>query len=156
MTPQTEAPKMLMLIARFETHSLSFSYYSSITTILQLKLFSVIQAFRAGRFPSNAQIFDTLRYVNSRLSDENASSTLSSEGLKLVRDIRSIIKVSAEIVEDKNADELLQNFVWHTQGTDINRLREAAGESASDSGAAAPLGTEGDGKPLYLSPLSCP
>jgi hypothetical protein len=56
--------------------------------------------------PSNVQIDETLKYVidNSPVD----KSKLSSEGQKLIQDIREIVETARLIVQEKNADELFQ------------------------------------------------
>ena len=63
--------------------------------------------------PNNKQIDDTLKYVidNSPVD----TSKLSPDGQRLVQDTRDIIETARVIVAEKNADELFQNFVWHTR-----------------------------------------
>jgi len=45
---------------------------------------------------------------------------LSSEGSKLIQDCREIIETARLIVQEKNSDELFQNFLWNTSGVDSN------------------------------------
>ncbi|KAH6911282.1 hypothetical protein BKA70DRAFT_1220304 [Coprinopsis sp. MPI-PUGE-AT-0042] len=80
----------------------------------KLKLYGVIQAFRQGRMPSNTQIDQTLDFVLKH--EPVPTKQLSHDGQKLVQDIRDIIHTAKLMVSEKNADELFQNFVWHTQG----------------------------------------
>jgi len=55
-----------------------------------MRLYGVIQAFRAGRMPDNAQIDQTLRYfIGHSPVDINQ---LSPEGKKLVDDVRAILE----------------------------------------------------------------
>lgn len=55
-----------------------------------MRLYGVIQAFRAGRMPDNAQIDQTLQYfINSSPVDLNK---LSPDGRKLIDDIRAILE----------------------------------------------------------------
>ncbi|KAF6749272.1 hypothetical protein DFP72DRAFT_1142839 [Ephemerocybe angulata] len=89
----------------------------------KLRFYGVIQAFRQGRLPSNAQIHETLAYVHSH--SPVPTQKLSPEGQKLVKDIREIVKTLGLIVEEKNADELIQKFIWHTQGTDVGGVAGA-------------------------------
>lgn len=94
----------------------------------KLKLFGVIQAFRQGRMPSNTQIDQTLDYVLHH--EPIPTKKLSHDGQKLVQDVRDIIRTAKLMVAEKNADELFQNFVWHTQGgsKDVN-LANVVGEA---------------------------
>ena len=48
---------------------------------------------------------------------------LSPEGKRLVEESRDIITTARMMVDQKNADELFQNFIWHTQGVDADRLK---------------------------------
>ena len=86
-----------------------------------MRLYGVIQAFREGRLPDNAQIDHTLNYVldNSPVDQEQ----LSSDGRKLIQDVRDIIETARIIVKEKNSDELFQNFIWHTRDIDPDKLK---------------------------------
>ncbi|PPQ90960.1 hypothetical protein CVT25_015686 [Psilocybe cyanescens] len=80
----------------------------------KIRLYGIIQAFRAGKLPSNPQIDATLRYVLDHSPVDQ--SKLSPAGRKLVQDVRDILATARLMVHEKNADELLQDFVWHTRG----------------------------------------
>jgi hypothetical protein len=72
--------------------------------------------------PSNAQIDETLRYViDASPVDLNQ---LSPEGRKLVQDTRDIIETARVMVMEKNSDEVMQNFVWHTRDVDYDRIKK--------------------------------
>lgn len=88
---------------------------------VQLRLYGVIQAFRDGRLPDNAQIDHTLKYVleHSPIDQDQ----LSPEGRKLIRDAKDIIETARIIVNQKNSDELFQNFIWHTRDVETDRLK---------------------------------
>jgi hypothetical protein len=87
----------------------------------KIRFYGVIDAFRNGKLPSNAQIDQTLRYVleNSPVDLDK----LSPEGKKLIQDSRDIINTARLTVQEKNADELFQNFIWHTRAVDTDRLK---------------------------------
>lgn len=102
----------------------------------KMRFYGVIEAFRAGKLPDNQQIDETLRYVNSHSLVK--VDELSPDGQKLISDSRDIIETARLIVKDKNADELFQNFVWHTSETDFNKAKV-------DTDAAAPI-TKDDAK----------
>lgn len=88
----------------------------------KIRLYGVIEAFRQGRMPSNAQIDETLRYVASNSPvDVNA---LSPDGKKLIQDARDIIETARVMVQEKNADELFQSFVWHTRDVDVDAAKK--------------------------------
>jgi hypothetical protein len=82
----------------------------------------VINAFRDGRMPSNAQIDQTLTYVLGHSPVDEKS--LSRDGRVLIQDVRDIIETAQQMVREKNADELFQNFVWHTRDTDFDRAKK--------------------------------
>ena len=91
-----------------------------------MRLYGVIQAFRLGRMPDNQQIDQTLKYViNNSPIDE---SKLSAEGKELTQDVRDIIETARLIVERKNADELFQNFIWHTRDVDVDQAKKDPNE----------------------------
>jgi hypothetical protein len=48
---------------------------------------------------------------------------LSDEGKSLVNDVRGIIDTVRAMLDEKNADELLQNFIWDTRDIDRENLR---------------------------------
>jgi len=48
---------------------------------------------------------------------------LSPEGRKLVQDTRDIIDTASLLVQEKNADELFQTFVWHTRTLELDTLK---------------------------------
>ncbi|EFP80265.1 uncharacterized protein PGTG_06221 [Puccinia graminis f. sp. tritici CRL 75-36-700-3] len=111
----------------------------------KMRFYGIIQAFRLGKYPSNAQVDESLTYAinNSPIDD----SKLSSDGKQLVQDFRDIIETFRVIVKKKNADELMQNFLFHTKHVDadahIQKLKGAAGvapskdEAKNDGQAAA-------------------
>ncbi|KAJ3562734.1 hypothetical protein NP233_g9389 [Leucocoprinus birnbaumii] len=90
-----------------------------------IRLYGAVEAFRHGRLPTNRQLDEGLRYVqeNSPVDVED----LSPEGRKLINDSRDIINTLRAILQEKNADELLQNFIWHTRDIDTKTL--APGDS---------------------------
>jgi Family of unknown function (DUF5923) len=96
----------------------------------KIRLYGVIEAFRQGRMPSNSQIDETLKYIIDNSPVE--TSKLSAEGMKLVQDTRDIIETARVIVAEKNADELFQNFVWHTRDVELGKvLTKEPGDAAA-------------------------
>jgi len=78
----------------------------------KLKLYGVIEAFRQGKMPNNEQCVRALDYaLDHSPIHENK---LSKDGKGLVEDFRDIIRTAKQIVTEKNDDELLQNFIYHT------------------------------------------
>jgi hypothetical protein len=72
--------------------------------------------------PDNKQIDETLKYVidNSPVD----TSQLSPDGRHLIQDARDIIETARLMVAEKNADELFQNFVWHTRDIDLSHAKK--------------------------------
>ena len=98
----------------------------------------MVEAFRNCRLPTNDQIDKTLQYILDHSPVD--VHKLSPEGRKLVQDTKDIIGTARMMVQEKNADQLLQNFIWHTRVVDppnfkTNGLKEGLpGESLrSDS-----------------------
>ena len=62
---------------------------------------------------------------------------ISPKGKKLIQDIRGIANTARLMIQEKNADELLQSFVWHTQNgnTDTLKLGDAIPVQASEARA---------------------
>ena len=92
----------------------------------KLRFYGVIQAFKQSRMPSNEQIDRTLQYTLSH--SPVPESELSSEGRKLIADARDIVETARLIVKEKNADELFQNFIWHTRDTDFDQGKKDPNE----------------------------
>ncbi|KAJ7753393.1 hypothetical protein DFH07DRAFT_886813 [Mycena maculata] len=86
----------------------------------KIRLYAAIAALRNSRLPTNAQIADTLQYVKTHSPVDEKK--LSPEGRKLVADIREIIGTFSKLVQDKNAGEILQRFVWETRGVDTANI----------------------------------
>ncbi|KAI0781790.1 hypothetical protein C8Q75DRAFT_790036 [Abortiporus biennis] len=92
----------------------------------KLKFYGVINAFKESRMPGNEQIDKTLKYIlnHSPVPEKD----LSPEGQKLVSDTRDIIETARLIVQEKNKDELFQNFIWHTRDIDVQSAKKSPSE----------------------------
>ena len=84
-------------------------------------LYGVVEAFRNGRLPTNDQIDKTLRYILDHSPVD--VHKLSPEGRNFVQDAKDILETARLMVRQKNADELLQNFIWHTRAVDSQKLK---------------------------------
>ena len=51
--------------------------------------------------------------------------SISPEGKKLIYDVQKIIKTARVLVQDKNANELFQDFMYRIRGTDCLELEGA-------------------------------
>ncbi|KAH9815942.1 hypothetical protein DFH28DRAFT_1125996 [Melampsora americana] len=116
----------------------------ALTKKLDIDSYGIIEAFRAGKYPSNAQIDETLTYATTHSPVDE--SKLSSDGRQLIQDFRDIIETSRVMVQKKNADELMQNFLYHTRHIDgeshIQKIKDASNaapnkEEAKNDGQAA-------------------
>lgn len=87
----------------------------------KIRFYGVIEALRKGRLPDNQQILNFLAYIRGH--SPVTLEKLSPEGRKLVRDTRDIIDTASLLVQEKNADELFQAFVWHTRTLEIDTLK---------------------------------
>jgi Family of unknown function (DUF5923) len=84
-------------------------------------LYGVVEAFRNGRLPTNEQIDKTLQYILDHSPID--IHKLSPEGRNLVQDTQDVIGTARLMVQQKNADQLLQNFLWHTSVVDSQKLK---------------------------------
>ncbi|GAA5972551.1 hypothetical protein JCM8115_000263 [Rhodotorula mucilaginosa] len=91
--------------------------YKAIDADRKLKLYGVIQAFREGKTPNNKQCLETLDYIVDHSPIDERK--LSKDGRTLVEDSRDIIRTIRTIVAEKNDDEAIQNFIYHTRKTSL-------------------------------------
>ncbi|KAL9715568.1 hypothetical protein Ac2012v2_000009 [Leucoagaricus gongylophorus] len=82
----------------------------------KIRLLGAIEALRHARLPTNRQLDTCLQYLADHAPLD--LHQLSPQGLKLIHDLRDIINTTRILLHDKNADELLQNFIWHTRDID--------------------------------------
>ncbi|KAJ7232032.1 hypothetical protein B0H12DRAFT_1204987 [Mycena haematopus] len=94
----------------------------------KIRLYGAITAMRRSRLPTNDQIANALEYVkaNSPVDEKK----LSTEGQKLISDIRDIITTFSGLLQEKNKGEILQRFVWATRGVDTSTIKPAEAEQA--------------------------
>lgn len=72
-------------------------------------------AFSNGKVPSNKQIDVALNSTLASRPLANPSKKLSTEGQKLVADLRDVIEKAKLLLLTKNDGNLLQDFIWQTQ-----------------------------------------
>ncbi|KAI0666645.1 hypothetical protein C8Q78DRAFT_994733 [Trametes maxima] len=88
----------------------------------KLRLYGVFTAIKQSRLPTNDQIDAILaRLSHGSLSE---SDNLSSDGQKVVQDTHDIVETLRRLVAEKNADELFQNFYWHTRDVNVDRAKK--------------------------------
>ena len=92
----------------------------------KLRLYGIATALRESRLPTNDQIDSALEF--SLKHSPVATEELSESGKVLIQDTRQVLDTMRAIVREKNADELLQNFVWHTRQTDTGRAKKDPNE----------------------------
>lgn len=92
----------------------------------KLRFYGVATALRESRMPANQQIDSALAYVLAH--SPVPTDQLSPDGQTLVQDTREILETLRAIVKEKNADELLQSFVWHTRAVDTDRAKKDPNE----------------------------
>ncbi|KAG6864094.1 hypothetical protein C0991_012544 [Blastosporella zonata] len=84
----------------------------------KLRIYGAITALRHGRLPTNRQINKICDYL---LDHSVKTERLSPDGKKVVHDMQQIIKTTRRMVHEKNGDELLQQFMWHTRDVEVDR-----------------------------------
>jgi len=72
--------------------------------------------------PDDRQINEILLYVKNTFPVE--IDKLFPDDRKLIQDARNIIETARQVVQEKNADELLHNFVWHTRDVDVSQTKK--------------------------------
>ncbi|KAF8186734.1 hypothetical protein BJ912DRAFT_1032111 [Pholiota molesta] len=87
----------------------------------KIRLYGAVDALRHGKLPSNAQIESFLTSIAD--AHPPAMEGLSREGKRLVEDAKQVVRTTREMVREKNADELLQGFVWHTRRVEKESLK---------------------------------
>ncbi|KAI0336661.1 hypothetical protein GY45DRAFT_1376920 [Cubamyces sp. BRFM 1775] len=92
----------------------------------KLRFYGVVKAFSESRMPTNEQIDKFLKYCLQHSPVDVRE--LSPDGQRLIQDTRDIIDTAREIVQQKNADELFQNFIWHTRDVDVNQAKKDPNE----------------------------
>ncbi|KAI8986640.1 hypothetical protein BD414DRAFT_486634 [Trametes punicea] len=92
----------------------------------KLRFYGVVKAFSESRMPTNEQIDRFLKYCLEHSPVD--VKDLSPDGQRLIQDTRDIIETAREIVVQKNADELLQNFIWHTRDVDLDQAKKDPSE----------------------------
>ncbi|RMX82626.1 hypothetical protein D0868_15793 [Hortaea werneckii] len=82
----------------------------------KLQLFGIYEAFAKGKVPSNKQIDVAMNSALQWDPLKNPPKKLSTEGQQLVGDLRDVIEKAKILLLSKNQGNLLQDFIWQTQG----------------------------------------
>jgi len=81
----------------------------------KLQLYGIFSAFSNGKVPSNKQIDVAMNSALASRPLSNPSKKLSTEGQKLVGDLREVVEQAKLLLLTKNEGNLLQDFIWQTQ-----------------------------------------
>lgn len=81
----------------------------------KLQLYGIYSAFANGKVPSNKQIDIAMNSVLQQRGLSSPSKRLSTEGQKLVADLREVIEQAKILLLTKNQGNLIQDFIWQTQ-----------------------------------------
>jgi hypothetical protein len=107
---------------------------TSASKATKLRAYVVIKALREGNYPNNSQLLrflETIRQhhfvtapptIADRVGEgdgEGPPRSISEEGKLLAGNLDAILETLESFVRDKNADELVQEFLWHTRDIDI-------------------------------------
>jgi len=81
----------------------------------------MFMALMNGYMPSTAQIGAWSRYLlrSSSLLDSR-NRKLSGSGRNFVRDLRAWVEAVTDLLEEKNADDLIQEFIWNTSHAQLD------------------------------------
>ncbi|KAI7361704.1 hypothetical protein KC354_g7860, partial [Hortaea werneckii] len=82
----------------------------------KLQLFGIYEAFAKGKVPSNKQIDVAMNSALQWDPLKNPPKKLSTEGQQLDGDLRDVIEKAKILLLSKNQGNLLQDFIWQTQG----------------------------------------
>jgi len=74
-----------------------------------------VSAFANGKVPSNKQIDIAMSSALASRQLASPSKKLSTEGQKLVNDLRHAIEQAKHLMLTKNEGNLLQDFIWQTE-----------------------------------------
>ncbi|KAF8426692.1 hypothetical protein EV426DRAFT_636185 [Tirmania nivea] len=100
----------------------------------KLRTYEAILALRAGYMPSTDQLLQWARYAmrNSGVLDSR-NRGLSPPGRQFVRDLRAWIEAVADLAEQKNGDDKVQDFLYHTSRAQVSARLPSIGTSAAAS-----------------------
>jgi len=91
----------------------------------------MLMALRNGYMPSTAQIGAWSRYLlrgSSILDSRNRK--LSASGRSFVRDLRAWVEAVTDLIEEKNADDIIQDFIFLTSHAQLDtQISDVGGAS---------------------------
>ncbi|PBK79985.1 hypothetical protein ARMGADRAFT_1099659 [Armillaria gallica] len=86
----------------------------------KIRLYATVQALRQSRLPTNKQVDSWIDYALD--NPPVNTSTLSKDGQKLVADIQEILRTLRSMIQEKNGDELIQDWIWQTREVDMSNV----------------------------------
>lgn len=101
---------------------------------------SVAAAFHAGKFPSQQQISKAIDSALSSpfLTNEPSDDVgeLSEQGRKVQDGFRQLILAYKKLGDNKNADDIIQESLWHLSETDLSNVSTSAADVDSEQAKA--------------------
>jgi hypothetical protein len=76
------------------------------------RMFEAIQALRDGKLPTNEQLIRTIDSVMDSDTLHRKKSEMSEDGGQFVEDLLAFLEAAKHVVEEKNADEDIQEVGW--------------------------------------------
>ncbi|RDX45619.1 hypothetical protein OH76DRAFT_1558936 [Lentinus brumalis] len=92
----------------------------------KLRFYGAFTAMKQSKLPTNDQLDSMLGHLNDTFLTK--SDSLSPEGQKLVQDTSDVVDTLRALIREKNADEVLQNFVWHTRDVNLDQAKKDPNE----------------------------
>ncbi|KAF8888404.1 hypothetical protein CPB84DRAFT_1786289 [Gymnopilus junonius] len=89
---------------------------------------SIIAAFEAGKLPSTQQFDHFIDYLNDvaiTKVEPSSQTELSSQGRVLANDLRKVLDAYKYMAANKDADNALQEAIWHLSEGDLTVTSEA-------------------------------
>lgn len=118
----------------------------------KLHSYQMLRALGKGYMPSNEQLITNLRtLLTADVLSPHAPENLSDSGHALVLNVRLLITQFIELLQHKNADDQIQDFIWFLAksriSVDVHDVAERASRAKSKADTAA-------GKYQPLAPIS--
>ncbi|KAI9003864.1 hypothetical protein DFJ74DRAFT_693907 [Hyaloraphidium curvatum] len=79
------------------------------------RIFEAVQALRDGKLPTNEQLLRMIDIVVGSETLERKKMDMSEDGSKFVDDLITFLEATKRVVEEKNADEDIQEFLFHAR-----------------------------------------
>ncbi|KAI9140957.1 hypothetical protein BKA69DRAFT_1125317 [Paraphysoderma sedebokerense] len=93
----------------------------------EFRILDALQALREGKLPTNDQALEWIEYMQRSGWLETAKPQLSSDGRKLFGHLSELMDTMKRVVTEKNKDERIQEFLFHTRLATEAGLKESRG-----------------------------